>query len=399
MEEKIKNEINNKTSVPNNLFEFKKLIESYGGIKKLNLPGIKKSYLILYFISLFKDKDELEKYVFDQYLDEYKFKNIGIKNYESLGDIQGSSIIQNEQAISFAVKTCIEKAIKENIKHLEIRCSPINYTKEGLSEIDVLKIILEQLEYYSNKISLSLIIIASRHRKISELYKNIELISAIYENEIKDKEIKRLFTKFFKGIDLAGDESKGNFEEIRMAFLRAMNYNINITIHAGETRDDESISKAIYYLNAERIGHGLTLVNNMSLLNKIKERKIAIELCPSSNYQINNFYDNYFDSILNNNDYPLKYYLDSGIRVTVNTDNMGISRTNITNELLKAARLTKDGLTLWEILKILKMGFKSSFVDFNKRTMLYKEAEKDIDNFIESFISQKNNISIKPNIK
>ncbi len=396
IQQEIEKEIDNNKDIPKNLDQFKILIKNYGGLKNLNIANIKKSTLILYFISLFEnDVKGLENFIFNEYQDEENFRNIGIVNYERLGDIQGSSLLQNIKTIKYAVKCCIEKAIDENVKHLELRCSPINYTKEGLSEQKVIKAILEQMDVYNDKISLVLIIIASRHKKMSEIYRIIELISDIYESQ--DKYLQKLFCKFFKGIDLAGDESKGNFEEIRMAFLRAMNFNLNITIHAGETSDVSSIYKAIYYLNAERIGHGLKLIEDNSLLNKIRERKIAIELCPSSNFQICNFKDNYYKNKYNTNgfnneqlkEYPLKYYLDNGLRITINTDNPGISRTNITNELLKASRLTNDGLSLWDILKILKMGFKSYFLDFETKKELYLKAEKDIDNFIEYFINQK----------
>lgn len=115
------------------------------------------------FISLFENRiNELENYIFKDYLNEVKFKNIGIKNYEKLGDIQGSTILQSRNAIKYAVEYLIENAIKENIIHLEIRCSPINYTKEGLEDIDVLRSIIEQIDKYSKDISISLIIIASR---------------------------------------------------------------------------------------------------------------------------------------------------------------------------------------------------------------------------------------------
>lgn len=75
-----------------------------------------------------------------------------------------------------------------------------------------------------------------------------------------------MLQEYFKGFDLAGDESQGKPEEFRQAFLRIMNYCPNITIHAGETANSDSIWQAIYHLNAERIGHGLSLENDEILL-------------------------------------------------------------------------------------------------------------------------------------
>jgi adenosine deaminase len=385
------------------LEELKSLIKKSNGLKNFSYENLKKSTFILYFISLFENNiEQLDNFIFDEYIDWKKFRDFGIEKYERLGDIQGSSLLQTKSTITFAVKKCIEKSLDHNVKHLEIRSSPINYTKEGLKDIDVLETILRTMDQYSNQISLSLIIISSRHGKMSDIYRNIELVQNIYES--KNKEIKDLFIKYFKGFDLAGDEEKGKPEQFRQAFLSIMNYCPNITIHAGETVKSESIWQAVYHLNAERIGHGLSLLEDENLIKKIRERKIAIELCPSSNYQIKNYYDSYYlddediqsnkSEIINTGSnkteyYPLKDYIDKRLKVTINTDNMGISRTNITNEFLKAARMTENGLSLWDIFKIIKMGFKSAFVDYDSKMKLYKNAEDDISNFINSFIKSK----------
>lgn len=402
MKDEIEKNLINENNIPSSIEEFINIFEKEGGFKESFKDHKKKSYIILKFISLFeKKKDELESYIFKNYIKEENFKNIGIKNYEKLGDIQGSTILQSKNAIKYAIKYLLKNAIKENIIHLEIRCSPVNYTKEGLEDIDVLRFIIEEIEKYSRDISISLIIIASRHGKMSDIYRHIELVTKIIEKG--DYDFKNLFLKYFKGFDLAGDESQGKPEEFRQAFLRIMNYCANITIHAGETVNSESIWQAIYHLNAERIGHGLSLENDEILLQKLIERKIALEMCPSSNYQINNFIDFYFNkrndlknfediNSLDNNTgkdlriYPLKKYLDKGLIVTINSDNDGISRTTISNEFYKACRMTNGGLSLWDILKIIKYGIKASFVNVDKKRELYKIAEEKINNFILSKI-------------
>ena len=73
-------------------------------------------------------------------------------------------------------------------------------------------------------------------------------------------------------------------------------------------------------------------------------------MCPSSNFQIVGFRDNYLPESSSAANYPLKNYLEQGLKVTINTDNPGISRTDFTNELHRASRLTPGGLSAWEIL-------------------------------------------------
>ena len=76
--------------------------------------------------------------------------------------------------------------------------------------------------------------------------------------------------------------------------------------------------------------------------------------------------------------YPLKSYLDKGLKVLVNTDNPGISRTDATKELMRAARLTPGGLSRMDILNLIKNGFRASFAGYDLRRKLLLAAEKRI---------------------
>jgi len=170
---------------------------------------------------------------------------------------------------------------------------------------------------------------------------------------------------------------------MREAFMPMMEKCMHFTIHAGEIQDVGSIWEAVYHLNAERIGHGLTLKDNPDLLEKFRERNIALEMCPSSNFQIVGFQDNYFAASRNLATYPLKEYLDKGLRVTVNTDNPGISRTDFTNELHRAARLTPGGLSMWELLLLIRNGFKAAFCSRSLRQEKLREAESEVLRLIQ----------------
>lgn len=160
----------------------------------------------------------------------------------------------------------------------------------------------------------------------------------------------------------------------------------NVTVHAGETMPAENIWEAVYCLNAERIGHGLTLVErDGDLLPKFRDRRIGVEMCPSSNYQIVGFKDNYYPD-QNLSDYPLRKYMDEKIRVTVNTDDPGMSRTNVTNELLKAARLTRGGLSLWDILSLLYNSFEMAFLPYREKMKLLNEMNLKVKDWLDANI-------------
>ena len=85
-------------------------------------------------------------------------------------------------------------------------------------------------------------------------------------------------------------------------------------------------------------------------MEKFLDRGIGIEMCPSSNFQIVGYKDNYYkEETKRFKDYPLKIYLDRELKVNINTDNPGISRTDMNEEYLKAARLTPGGLSKWDL--------------------------------------------------
>ena len=151
---------------------------------------------------------------------------------------------------------------------------------------------------------------------------------------------------------------------------------MNITIHAGEMEEDDKIWQAIYLLHARRIGHGLKLINNPKMMGYVRDHSIAIEMCPSSNIQTNGF--RRFDHSEAGDTYPLKQYLDSGLTVTINTDNRGISATTLSNEYLEAARMTEGGLSRWEILRLVKNGFKASFLPKDEKDRLLKRIDEEI---------------------
>ena len=186
-----------------------------------------------------------------------------------------------------------------------------------------------------------------------------------------------------RGFDLAGNEGSSKTAALREAFMPMMEKCLHITIHAGETQEVQSVWEAVYHLSAERVGHGLTLKDDSALMEKFKDRNIAIEMCPSSNFQIVGFQDRFLPSTAFRKVYPLKEYLDQGLRVTVNSDNPGISRTDFASELHKAARMTPGGLSLWEICLLIKNGFRSSFAKRQDRHAMLLKAEAEILSFIE----------------
>lgn len=346
------------------------LLKEIPDVKELRhkFPLLPKPLAVAAFLNLFEAKaDLLDQFIFDAYLDGANYKNIGIEDYEKLGDLQGSALMQSEASIRTACRILVRKCAQENVRYLELRQSPIKYTQGGLTAERVVDIIRDELQKAEHTV-FKAIFIASRHGKMSEIHQHIELTRELFEKNDSYRE-------WIVGFDLAGAEKARSPAELRESFLPLMKESMNLTIHAGENEDVRNIWEAVYHLNADRIGHGLTLNNDSNLKSRFLNRKITIEMCPSSNDQIIGYTET-------KGAYPLKDYLSRGLRVTVNTDNPGISRTSFSNEYYKAALLSANGLTLWEILQIIRNSFRGAFLPFEKRQKLLLQSEKEIINLL-----------------
>ncbi len=325
-------------------------------------PEIPPPITVCGFLLCFEDDPPiLEKCLWDPYAHEENFYGVGIEAYERLGDLQGSALLQSEKTIRAAVQITLQKLVRENVKYVELRCSPHNYTRGGCTAPQAYGFIEEELENFKSQIESGIIVIASRHRELSEVYRVLSFLTELIDHR---------GSNCLVGVDLAGDEKKLPPSRLREAFLPIMDHCMHITIHAGENNPAENIWQAVYYLSAERIGHGLSLGNNPQLAQKFLDRGIGIEMCPSSNKQIVGF--------PNHSYYPLQQFLDQGLKVSVNTDNLGISRTTPSRELHQAATLSRGGLAVMEVLQLIKNGFSSAFIDHDTRKRLLLDSESSL---------------------
>jgi len=175
--------------------------------------------------------------------------------------------------------------------------------------------------------------------------------------------------------DLAGQEKDYPAKAHRAAFQLVLKNNINSTVHAGVAFGPASIGQALHYCGAHRIGHGVRLREDGDLLNYVNDHRIPIECCPSSNVQTG--------AVADMASHPFKFYLDFGIRVTINTDNRLITNTTVSKELSIVSR--QFGLTTSDIRNILVAGFKSSFLTFHDRAQLVRKVQNEMDVIIQQF--------------
>ena len=177
------------------------------------------------------------------------------------------------------------------------------------------------------------------------------------------------------GFDLAGRESDNPPELFAEEFSRLSRLHIPFTVHAGENAPASFIEDALLLLQAKRIGHGLALSEDRGLMTRVREDRVCIELCPVCNHQTSHFVPP--ESSAPGRRYPLKEYLEHGIYVTINTDNPIISNTNLVREYFQASYAYDDkGLSLWDALRIMRMGYVCSFLHLPERRAMIEMVEQ-----------------------
>lgn len=297
--------------------------------------------------------------------------------YMSCGDLGGSSLLQSKKTLQLTLRWLMEQAVTENLRFQEVRFSPDNYTQNGLTIPEVIEALLAEARDFMAghpDFQVNFLIMATRHKEKAAMAAHVA--AAVTFGRPSDGGGPRI-----TGFDLAGQEEGNDPMQFQELFMPLHQHFMNITIHAGEMAEDDKIWQALYLLHAKRIGHGLKLVNNRKMMGYIRDYGIALEMCPGSNRQTNDFASFGTDNT-SGEVYPLKEYLDSGLAVTVNTDNRGISRTTLSQEYLEAARLTKGGLSRWEILRLIKNSFKAAFLPKDEKDRLLKKIDEVIFSLI-----------------
>ena len=139
------------------------------------------------------------------------------------------------------------------------------------------------------------------------------------------EEGKKFLNKGVVAIDLAGPEEEGFVKKYKKAIELARSYGYNITIHAGEAASSQNVIDAINIAKAQRIGHGVRIKDMKEAYELVKETKVVLEMCPTSNIQTK--------AVEDFRKYPLYDFYKNGINVSINTDNRTVSNIDLSNEI------------------------------------------------------------------
>ena len=136
------------------------------------------------------------------------------------------------------------------------------------------------------------------------------------------------------GIGLGGDEARFPPELFIDAFAFARAEGLHAVVHAGEAAGAPSVRAAVEHLRAERIGHGIRAVEDEQLLALLREREIALEICPTSNLRTG--------VVGAVEAHPLPQLLAAGLRVIIDDDDPALFGAHIDDEYLALARIAGE---------------------------------------------------------
>lgn len=207
-----------------------------------------------------------------------------------------------------------------------------------------------------------------------------------YDEEAREKYKENMNSCHFVGFDLAGQEDGYPPEAYRKEFEQLSKMHIPITVHCGENAPAKFVESAVLDLGAKRLGHGLSVAADQKLMDRIREYRVCVELCPISNFQTNHLLPHEEDGGIKKpgRQYPLRKLLENGNAICLNTDNPIISHTNMVKECFQASyAYGGKGLSLWDLLSIIRMGFYYAFLQSPERKNIIRYAEKKILNIFE----------------
>ncbi len=274
-----------------------------------------------------------------------------------------TKVMQDYDSLKRIAFELTEDAASENIRYLEVRYAPCLHQERGLKLTQIVDAVVDGLKEGERQFNIKtgVIICGLRH-----LNPTIALELADLTIAFKNRGV--------VAFDLAGAEADYPAKDFKEAFSRTINNLINSTVHAGEAFGPDSISQAIRYCGAHRIGHGTRLIEDGDLLHYVNDHRIALEICLTSNVQT--------CAVESFKTHPLKMYYDLGLRITLNTDNRLVSNTDMTTELFRAAKTFN--MSISDIANIILNGFKSAFVPYGDKTKLIRNAIKELDNLVGS---------------
>jgi adenosine deaminase len=263
-------------------------------------------------------------------------------------------VLQDHAALERVACELVAVLKGENMLYTEVRFAPMLHTKKGLRLEEIVEAVLEGLRRGESDHGVKTGLIACCMRHMSP------------DDNLKMAQVAVKYRDWgLVGLDLAGDEASFDRSIIPWdAFKLARDKDLGITVHAGEASGAGSIQAALE-MGAQRLGHGVRLEEDRALLEEVRKKGIALEMCPTSNVQTR--------AVESLSVHPIDRYLRAQLMVTVSTDNRRVSDTTMTHEYCQLAQ--EFGWGLPQIRETTENALRASFLPQSEKAALLAEFE------------------------
>lgn len=270
----------------------------------------------------------------------------------------------SKEAVQRITREAVLDAANDNIRYLELRFNPIALARaQNFPLTDVVEWEIEAIEQVQaeTKTRTCLILQIGRDESVESAEEIVDLAIAYHGPLVR-------------GIDLAGYEVAYPAARFRKPFARARAANLHITVHAGEAAGPESVRAAVEILGAQRIGHGIRAIENSDVIKLLYERKITLEVCPTSNFQTG--------AVPRLTLHPILDLFRLRLRVTINTDDPSVSDTTLSDEY--AVSINDVGLQKRDIYRSLRNAVEAAFIPEEERPQLRERLRQELAAYSES---------------
>ena len=269
------------------------------------------------------------------------------------------AVMQRREDIIRVARECALDLARDGVVYAEVRGAPELFTEKGLTMADVVEATLEgfkegmaEAKAEGHEIAVYSLLCGMRQNKHSQ-------------------EVAELVVKYrhlgVVGFDIAGPEDGFPPSDQRETFDYLRKENAHFTIHAGEAYGLPSIWEAIQLCGAERLGHGVRIIDDIDfsgpepilgqLASYVRDRRIPLELCPTSNLQTG--------AAKSYAEHPIGALAKLRFRITLNTDNRLMSQTSMSFEMSEAVKAF--GWDFTELQRVTINAMKSAFIPYPER--------------------------------
>jgi len=239
----------------------------------------------------------------------------GLKGLDNYIFNETMKYISKKRDVAFLIEETVKEAIEDGVKLLE-------------TSIDCHELMrfTEKKEFFS-----TILDIKNKYNKYIDFRPELGMPKNISNENLDKLLIPCIDSGVFKSIDLYGDESNDDFERIKDYYKYAKKRGLKLKVHAGEFHDYKNVKKAIEILEVDEIQHGIGADSSEYIMDLIKERNIKLNICPSSNYILG--------VVRDMSKYPARRLFDKGILLTINTDDLLLFDSGVSEEYLFLFRL------------------------------------------------------------